>query len=1144
MVCLTLLALAGCDSDSSVVVGSAASGENTDFFDDHVSDRSEYAHYSAHDMDINRRDTGGFDNGLALGASLPDTFRNWESPHVYPLDLTPDSNTLLAVNTPDAKLEVFDMASGTPVSLSAIPVGLDPVSVRARTNDEAWVVNQISDTISIVDLSAGVVRHTLHTDDEPADVIFAGNPQRAFVTASQANTVLVFDPANLNAEPQRLSIAGEDPRALAVSADGSTVYAAIFESGNASTVVRGGRIRTDYLGVESPNGPYSGQNPPPNDGDDFSPALNPSLPTPPEVSMIVKKDASGRWMDDNDGDWTELVSGTRAAESGRITGWDLPDNDVAIIDANTLDVTYQSSLMNMVMGISVNPRNNRVVVVGTDAKNEVRFEPNLKSHFVTSAFADFNAQGGNVRIADLNSHLDPEVTFLPESERAQSIGEPRSITWGPSGIAGYVTGMGSNSVAQVNRNGTRVANATVAVGQGPTASIVHAPSGRVLVLNRFDASISVVNFSTVEEEQRVPFSFDPTPRFVNEGRRLLYDTQAFSGLGQVSCASCHVDARYDRLAWDLGNPAGEMGFVEGFPFHPMKGPMRTTSLVGVVGSPVLHFRGDKESLPDFSPTYTNLQGLLTEPTAEEMNQLELFIDTIQTPPNPFRDLDNSMPELLLIPGPDGRVGNPHNPSNDCSRCHNPDTNGRGDIQNGGNNSPGQQTTTSPSLRSMYEILGLSLSRTDSTAGYAFIADGANDTQAGATLRNNNSLAFMMAFNGDLPNDTHAAVGTQITLNGDQTTEDMATLTQLIQLASNQAIGLVAHGLLDNDQGHGSFTYLPDTGRFQSTTATFTTTLANLQSSANFDFPMTFTAVPAGSEFRLGVDRDADGIYDQDEFPEPPADANLIGNGTFANDLEGWSTCGGDVTASGGVLSLATGGCIYQEFVVRPQVSYTLSCDATAATGYVSAQLAISDSNFVALNVVQDQLDTDALTPISLSTTAPVNGATGVVTLYANEQADFEQCVVTSDDSMTPPVVLEPATNELLVNPDFAADLVEWNSCSGQQSIAADGIDGAPAVTLSNSGCLYQQFVATPGANYELSCIGRSEDDYSSISVLIYDSGFGPLDSAQARITNTGDYQDRSLSIAAPADAAIGAVTLYADTAATFDSCGLVETGQI
>ena len=32
-------------------------------------------------------------------------FVNWESPHVNPLALTPDGATLLAVNTPDNRLE-------------------------------------------------------------------------------------------------------------------------------------------------------------------------------------------------------------------------------------------------------------------------------------------------------------------------------------------------------------------------------------------------------------------------------------------------------------------------------------------------------------------------------------------------------------------------------------------------------------------------------------------------------------------------------------------------------------------------------------------------------------------------------------------------------------------------------------------------------------------------------------------------------------------------------------------------------------------------------------------------------------------------------------------------------------------------------
>ena len=39
-------------------------------------------------------------------------------------------------------------------SIGAVPVGLDPVSVRARSNTEAWVVNHVSDSVSIVDLQA------------------------------------------------------------------------------------------------------------------------------------------------------------------------------------------------------------------------------------------------------------------------------------------------------------------------------------------------------------------------------------------------------------------------------------------------------------------------------------------------------------------------------------------------------------------------------------------------------------------------------------------------------------------------------------------------------------------------------------------------------------------------------------------------------------------------------------------------------------------------------------------------------------------------------------------------------------------------------------------------------------------------------
>ncbi|MFN0007624.1 MAG: hypothetical protein ACKVXR_06925, partial [Planctomycetota bacterium] len=90
---------------------------------------------------------------LPVRAQSPGAFVNWETPHVYPLDRTPDGSRLLAVNTADARLEVFDASGVVLTPLFSVPVGLDPVSVRARTNDEAWVVNHVSDSVSIVRLS-------------------------------------------------------------------------------------------------------------------------------------------------------------------------------------------------------------------------------------------------------------------------------------------------------------------------------------------------------------------------------------------------------------------------------------------------------------------------------------------------------------------------------------------------------------------------------------------------------------------------------------------------------------------------------------------------------------------------------------------------------------------------------------------------------------------------------------------------------------------------------------------------------------------------------------------------------------------------------------------------------------------------------
>src|SRR5690606_6734165 len=70
---------------------------------------------------------------------------------------------------------------------ATVPVGLEPVAVAARNAGEVWVVNHLSDSVSVVDVASTPPRvvRTLLVGDEPRDVVFAGTGgNRAFVTTA------------------------------------------------------------------------------------------------------------------------------------------------------------------------------------------------------------------------------------------------------------------------------------------------------------------------------------------------------------------------------------------------------------------------------------------------------------------------------------------------------------------------------------------------------------------------------------------------------------------------------------------------------------------------------------------------------------------------------------------------------------------------------------------------------------------------------------------------------------------------------------------------------------------------------------------------------------------------------------------------
>ncbi|MCB1610480.1 MAG: hypothetical protein KDI60_01665 [Xanthomonadales bacterium] len=877
-------------------------------------------------------------SGSLSANDLP--FVNWENHPIHALDLSPDRTLLAVAHTADQRVQFFDVSQAVPVSVGHVVVGVDPVSVRFRNAGELWVVNHISDSVSVIDLATRKVRATLATADEPFDVVFAGN--KAFVSCSQANQVLVYNTDNLALAPTVVPIAAEDPRALAVSADGRSVVAAIFESGNATTILSGGlldRLVALPNVVSDPRGPYGGQNPPPNVGTSFDPPINPAAP-PPKVGLIVRRNEQGRWRDDNNGDWTEFVSGSLSTVSGRRAGWDLADRDLAIIDVDTLGVRYVTGLMNIGMALAINPASGEATLVGTEAFNEVRFEPKVNGRFVHVELARASlAPGGSKSVRDLNSHLSYVSSTVPQSERNRSIGDPRAIVWRADGQRGWVAGLGSNNVIAIDASGARVGN-PIAVGEGPVGLALDNARNRLYVWNHFEASLSLVDSAAGQEISRTPV-FNPLPTAIRAGRPLLYDTHRTSGLGQVSCGSCHVDGRMDRLAWDLGDPSQPPQVfdqncitVVGSPacenYHAMKGPMTTQTLQDIIGHEPLHWRGDRAGIEAFNPAFEGLLGDDAQLTGAEMQAFEDFLATITFPPNPHRNLDNTLPSSMPLPGhyTSGRfqmAGIPLGSGSatrglqlyttglldgalQCASCHTLPT---GMAVNGplflgvlavpvggsimpigpmGENHLGIVSTDGstnvsmkvPQLRNQYEKTGFEMTQLDNTAGFGFLHDGSVDSLSKFlsarvfSVQNDQDIADLVALTLAFSGSDFGNVNPILGAPAPQSKDTHAAVGQQLTLDSTapstraeQLLNLARSGKVDLVAHSGATGYAFDVASdtFLSNDGSAALTPASLQASASSSAPLTLTVVPRGLGLRLGVDRDGDGIADAVEVKQ-------------------------------------------------------------------------------------------------------------------------------------------------------------------------------------------------------------------------------------------------------------------------------------
>lgn len=847
----------------------------------------------------------------------------FESGPVRPLALTGDRDRLLLTNIPDGRLEILRVTESGLEAESSILVGLEPVAVALRNDGEAWVVNHLSDSISIVDISGptpSLIR-TLLVGDEPQDIVFASG--RAYITTARRGQnspsepalstpgvgradLWVFDPNDLGDQPGGepvavLSLFGDSPRGLAVSADGTRVYASVFKSGNRTTIVSAFAVCPG--GAEAPpcivdQRVMPGGLPPPNENFEGIPQ--------PHTGLIVKFDPStDAWVDELGRDWTNAIEIS------------LPDYDVFEIDAAAdvpREVRAFSGVGTVLYNLAVHPISGRVYVSNTEARNEVRFEPVVRGQQHLSRISILSADGVVAR--HLNKHIDYAIVPSPPGTAERSIALPLAMHFEPDGETLYLAAFGSGSVGVFDvaslEDDTFEPGSPPAIpvsGGGPCGLALDAERRRLYVATRFDNGVSVIDLEARREVEHLRFH-SPEPASVVRGRRWLYDARATSSNGEATCASCHVFADVDDLAWDLGDPGLpvvanpnplhdvilQSPLFEPFwmDFHPLKGPLTTQTLRGMDHHGPMHWRGDRSgalgpsgdagderaAFQQFNGAFVSLLGAAHVLPQEALDDLTDFVLAIRPGPNPHRALDNTLSSSqerarFEFFGPED--GQPDPLGSHCVTCHtvDPEAGRFGTATHMSANGEAAQIMKIPSLRSAYRKVGMFNLFPSSfrlapggtgpqVRGFGFVHDGSLGMFIATPME------YVMAFDTDFA----PIVGQQISADRGSSERAIDRIDLLLERCAIGECDLMATAFVNREAR--SWLVTGDGLESDRRNEPLSSVDALLDLAAGDGATVTFTALPPGMGTRRALDRDGDGDRDGDELdagtnPADPSD---------------------------------------------------------------------------------------------------------------------------------------------------------------------------------------------------------------------------------------------------------------------------------
>lgn len=129
------------------------------------------------------------------------------------------------------------------------------------------------------------------------------------------------------------------------------------------------------------------------------------------------------------------------------------------------------------------------------------------------------------------------------------------------------------------------------------------------------------------------------------------------------------------------------------------------------------------------------------------------------------------------------------------------------------------------------------------------------------------------------------------------------------------------------------------------------------------------------------------------------------NGGFESGLDSWLSCSNagstqiisDPFEGSQAVEIVGSDCLYQEFTINPNSTYTMSCQAKGGLSqYADVTLSLMDSGYTLLESQELPISSADYQAYSVSLTAPSAGAIGAVTFYSEDTSTFDDCRVVEE----------------------------------------------------------------------------------------------------------------------------------------------------